>query len=82
LFAELLKKQFDTRVNLTILRILFRDELQDFEALELRIFEQDLEYFKISWSSSLSVTYFLGIIRQRYKNPKTFANPLNKGFED
>lgn len=46
-FADLLKKQFDIRVNLAILRILFRDESQDFEALELRMFEQDLEYFEL-----------------------------------
>jgi hypothetical protein len=42
-----LLKQFDIRVDLTLLRLSFREAGQDFVELELTVFEQELTYFEL-----------------------------------
>jgi hypothetical protein len=46
------KQQFDIRVNLTLLRLSFRDSINTFQDLEYTIFEQDLEYLKLTETDS------------------------------
>lgn len=45
--AFLLEEQFDSRVDATLLRILFRESNVSLEELELNIFEQDIVYQKL-----------------------------------
>jgi hypothetical protein len=45
--AFLLEEQFDSRVDITLLRILFREEQTSLEELELGMFELEIVYQKL-----------------------------------
>ncbi|MDX2302500.1 MAG: hypothetical protein NW226_06845 [Microscillaceae bacterium] len=45
--SRVLVKQFDIRVDLALLRILFRESEDNFPELELNIFEQELAYIEL-----------------------------------
>jgi hypothetical protein len=46
-YASMLIKQFDIRVDLTLLRLSFREAGQDFIEFEFTIFKQDLAFFEL-----------------------------------
>lgn len=47
LLSNLLKEQFDRRVDITILRILFRENDESIESLGLAMYEHELAYTRL-----------------------------------